>query len=432
MKVEPRSPHFQDLPDAIKRALAIEPDRRSGTIRDVDHVVILMQENRSFDHYFGTLPGVRLRRSASRAHARRRRSDAGRRRHPHRPLCLAARASQRHAGGLHHAAHLGRRPARLERRPHGPVATRQGRLGMGAYGPAELPFQTALADAFTLCEAYHCSMQAGTNPNRLFLWTGANDPRGEAGGPALVTPMTASAPPPRAMPGPPIPNGCSRPAWTGASIRTWPTTSTTTPGRLSPIPRGACLGVTRAARARPVDPHAARPGARRRRRQPAPGLVDHRARRRLRASGSLVAARRRRTRNGCWTSSRATRRSGAAASSSSPTTRTTALRPRAAAGPTRAQRRRAIGRPVHRGAGRRVPRRAHRPQRRHARRPAALHGRAFGMGPRVPMLVVSPWSRGGWVNAQVFDHTSVIRFWKPAMASWNPTSAPGAAPSPAT
>ena len=56
MKVEPRSPHFQDLPDAIKRALAIEPDRRSGTIRDVDHVVILMQENRSFDHYFGTLP----------------------------------------------------------------------------------------------------------------------------------------------------------------------------------------------------------------------------------------------------------------------------------------------------------------------------------------------------------------------------------------
>ena len=62
----------------------------------------------------------------------------------------------------------------------------KGRLGMGAYGPAELPFQTALADAFTLCEAYHCSMQAGTNPNRLFLWTGANDPRGEAGGPALV------------------------------------------------------------------------------------------------------------------------------------------------------------------------------------------------------------------------------------------------------
>ncbi|KAJ8138677.1 hypothetical protein OY671_008110, partial [Metschnikowia pulcherrima] len=42
--------------------------------------------------------------------------------------------------------------------------------------------------------------------------------------------------------------------------------------------------------------------------------------------------------------------------------------------------------------------------------PPASHGRGFGMGPRVPMSVVSPWSRGGWVNSQVFDHTSVIRF----------------------
>src|SRR4030095_11821797 len=33
-----------------------------------------------------------------------------------------------------------------------------------------------------------------------------------------------------------------------------------------------------------------------------------------------------------------------------------------------------------------------------------------GLGPRVPMLVVSPWSKGGFVNSQVFDHTSVIRF----------------------
>ncbi|WP_316042002.1 alkaline phosphatase family protein, partial [Bordetella pertussis] len=62
----------------------------------------------------------------------------------------------------------------------------KGRLGMGYYRPEELPLQTALARAFTLCEAYHCSMHAGTNPNRLFLWTGTNDPHGQAGGPALV------------------------------------------------------------------------------------------------------------------------------------------------------------------------------------------------------------------------------------------------------
>ncbi|MCB2747270.1 hypothetical protein KQ905_14885, partial [Listeria monocytogenes] len=34
----------------------------------------------------------------------------------------------------------------------------------------------------------------------------------------------------------------------------------------------------------------------------------------------------------------------------------------------------------------------------------------YGLGPRVPMYVISPWSKGGWVNSQVFDHTSVIRF----------------------
>src|ERR1700679_1049651 len=44
---------------ALERALA-EPARRvHGTIQDVEHVVILMQENRSFDHYFGCLKGVR-------------------------------------------------------------------------------------------------------------------------------------------------------------------------------------------------------------------------------------------------------------------------------------------------------------------------------------------------------------------------------------
>src|SRR5438552_18310509 len=47
------------FPPAIARALAIPANRRTGTIRDVEHIVILMQENRSFDHYFGTLNGVR-------------------------------------------------------------------------------------------------------------------------------------------------------------------------------------------------------------------------------------------------------------------------------------------------------------------------------------------------------------------------------------
>ena len=44
---------------AISRALAIPAAVRTGTIKDIEHVVILMQENRSFDHYFGTLSGAR-------------------------------------------------------------------------------------------------------------------------------------------------------------------------------------------------------------------------------------------------------------------------------------------------------------------------------------------------------------------------------------
>src|SRR5499433_3472367 len=47
------------VPQSLCKALAIPAHSRSGTINDVEHVVFLMQENRSFDHYFGTLRGVR-------------------------------------------------------------------------------------------------------------------------------------------------------------------------------------------------------------------------------------------------------------------------------------------------------------------------------------------------------------------------------------
>src|SRR5262249_8335087 len=44
----------------------------------------------------------------------------------------------------------------------------------------------------------------------------------------------------------------------------------------------------------------------------------------------------------------------------------------------------------------------------------------YGMGIRVPMIVVSPWSRGGWVNSQLFDHTSMIRFLEARFAQGHP------------
>ena len=47
------------FPAPISRALALPANNRTGTVNDVEHVVFMMQENRSFDHYFGTLRGVR-------------------------------------------------------------------------------------------------------------------------------------------------------------------------------------------------------------------------------------------------------------------------------------------------------------------------------------------------------------------------------------
>jgi phospholipase C len=56
---------------------------------------------------------------------------------------------------------------------------------MGYYTEQELGFQYALANAFTLCDAYHCGFHGGTNTNRLFQWTGTNDPFGKNGGPVI-------------------------------------------------------------------------------------------------------------------------------------------------------------------------------------------------------------------------------------------------------
>jgi phospholipase C len=49
---------WSSLPASIQRAIAINPDAGT-TIEDAEHVFFLMQENRSFDHSFGTLQGVR-------------------------------------------------------------------------------------------------------------------------------------------------------------------------------------------------------------------------------------------------------------------------------------------------------------------------------------------------------------------------------------
>ena len=175
------------LPPALAKAAAIDADVRTGTIMDVAHVVILMQENRGFDHYFGTLAGVRgfgdrfpipVRDGASVF-------VQGYKGQPIAPFPLETGKT---------FAHM-----RVESTPHGWTdaqdAWDQGRMrrwpeakhpwSMGYFERADIPFQFALAETFTLCDAYHCSTQTGTNTNRLFLWTGTNDPAGTHGGPSI-------------------------------------------------------------------------------------------------------------------------------------------------------------------------------------------------------------------------------------------------------
>ena len=181
---------------SIARAAAIAPDTRSGSLEDVQHIVVLMQENRAFDHYFGTLPGVRG--FGDRFVAPAAPLQPGQ---PPRTLWLQPNAAGTGAiapFALDTAAQFG--VMRVEGTPHTwPDAQRawdHGRMGqwpaakqdhaMGYYRRADLPFQFALAEAFTVCDAYHCAMQAGTNPNRLFLWTGHNDPHARGGGPAVA------------------------------------------------------------------------------------------------------------------------------------------------------------------------------------------------------------------------------------------------------
>jgi len=174
------------LPAVLREALAVEANRASGTIADVQHVVILMQENRSFDHYFGTMAGVRGFGDRFTI-----------------PLSSGRNVWQQYNGRrivmpyrLDQAAGNAQCTLELPHSwPDAQAAWDDGRMGswpraktdasMAYYTRDELPFQFALAEAFTLCDAYHCSMHGGTNPNRVFMQTGTNDPFGQGGGPIL-------------------------------------------------------------------------------------------------------------------------------------------------------------------------------------------------------------------------------------------------------
>ena len=185
------------FPPVIQKALAIEANRRTGTIQDVEHIVILTQENRSFDHYFGTLNGVRGFADRFPIPVANAAGITG------QSVWVQPAANGAQPGPVAIApfplnttqtfAHM-----RVAGTPHSwtdaQAAWDHGRMNawpkakknhsMGYFTQADIPFQFAMANAFTLCDAYHCATQTGTNTNRLFLWSGTNDPLALGNGPS--------------------------------------------------------------------------------------------------------------------------------------------------------------------------------------------------------------------------------------------------------
>ncbi|WP_077033035.1 phosphocholine-specific phospholipase C [Pelomonas sp. KK5] len=181
------------LPDSIQKALAIPAAGATGTIEDVKHIVVLMQENRSFDHYFGMLRGVR---GFGDPRAAKRYGGAGATVFeqpnlnsqgvtqspatilPYHPT--AANLGQQFLTGLPHAwadAHSAWNSGRNDR-----WVPAKGKQTMAYLQRADIPFYYALADAFTICDAYHCSIMASTDPNRYYLWSGWCGQNGTAAG----------------------------------------------------------------------------------------------------------------------------------------------------------------------------------------------------------------------------------------------------------
>lgn len=178
------------LPDSIARALAIDPPAGT-TFRDAEHVVILMQENRSFDHSLGALQGVRGFRDP-RAHVQPNgrpvwfQTDAkGDTYAPFRLDMNATNATW--IGGLPHSW-SDQIEARAEGRYDRWLIAKHNRelpsFALGHYARADIPFYYAFADAFTVCDQAFCSSLTGTTANRLYLWSGTI--RGDAQDPARV------------------------------------------------------------------------------------------------------------------------------------------------------------------------------------------------------------------------------------------------------
>ncbi len=138
-----------------------------------------MQENRSFDHYFGSLQGVRgfadkqvlkyQNGTTVFQQPDKARTDLGYLLPFHMD---STKVNAQNARDLDHSW-VGDHSARNSGlwNNYVPAKTEQ---TMGYFTRADLPFQYALADAFTICDGYHQAILAPTSPNRMYFWTGTS------------------------------------------------------------------------------------------------------------------------------------------------------------------------------------------------------------------------------------------------------------------
>ncbi|MDG9684685.1 phospholipase C, phosphocholine-specific [Streptomyces sp. DH18] len=169
------------LPPSLQAAIAAQPAHAGsggGGLGSIKHVVILMQENRSFDHYFGTLRGVRGfgDRNAielpTGGTVFEQPAAAGSTVLPF-PVRGAAEAQKKdlqYIGALDHSWNGGAK-AWGGGWMNGWISAKTAAT-MAYYDRRDIPLHYELADTFTVCDAYHSSIHTSTSPNRNHLWSG--------------------------------------------------------------------------------------------------------------------------------------------------------------------------------------------------------------------------------------------------------------------
>ncbi|MES2651809.1 MAG: phospholipase C, phosphocholine-specific [Bacteroidota bacterium] len=165
------------IPMSIQKAMAINADPGT-TFYDAEHIVFLMQENRSFDHMFGTMRGVRgfnNPRAKTLPNQNKVFLQNDEKGNTYAPFHVDINKTKiTWQGGLPHS--WSDQVAARNKGKYDKWVPVKSLMSLGYYKREDIPFYYAMADAFTVCDHNFCSSLTGTTPNRLFFWTGTVRP----------------------------------------------------------------------------------------------------------------------------------------------------------------------------------------------------------------------------------------------------------------